>query len=93
MGAQRLLDEETLLAVVMEQNSSGKLFGFDEQALHRHMTETYGFHAVRYDPFTRELRPNELESFRGNRIYIRQSEKVFSRLHHGRPYTVLGQMI
>lgn len=92
-GAQRLLAEKTLLAVIMEQNSSGKQFGFDEGALHRHMTETHGFQAMRYDPFTRELRHSELDHETDNRIYIRETEHVMARLQSARQYTVLDRTI
>jgi len=93
MGSQALLEQETLWAVVMEQNGLGERYGFDEEALHQRMVGEYGFQPVRYDPVKRDLLPKEKNDPYQNQIYVRERSKVLSRLKSAQKYSVFGRAV
>ena len=53
-GAQRLLKDSALKAVLMEMNGLGKRYGFDDRALDTEM-EKFGFNSFLYEPWSRKL--------------------------------------
>lgn len=87
-GADKVLSQPSLLAVIMELNGSGNRYCFDEQTLHQSMLD-YGFKTYKYNPFLRDL-----ESLRGknhasgNILYLRNIEEVSRRLKHSEQYLI-----
>jgi FkbM family methyltransferase len=78
-GADDILSQEGLYAVLMELRDHSKKYGFDELALHKKMI-CYGFVPYRYFPFTRELAEIEgIDYQRGNTLYIRNKSLPFIR--------------
>ena len=101
-GAEQALARATRLAVIMEANGSGNRYGFDEAALHEQMLQA-GFRCYRYAPFERELIAVEgdgLASIDGlgekeaiNMLYVRDAERLASRLRDAAPFRVLNHRI
>ncbi len=56
IGAKKILIDENLSVVIME-NGSGEIYGFDELALHKNMIDHFGFKPYTYLPLKRELLP------------------------------------
>lgn len=79
-GADNVLSEKSLLAVIMELNGSGKRYGYDELTLHKTMFE-HGFYPFRYAPFERKLlQLGNSKNERGNTLYLRNVEKAIARV-------------
>ncbi len=80
-GADRVLSDPGLLAVIMELNASGNRYGYDDVATHRKVLD-YGFESYRYEPLRRELTPlgGQLNEQSINTIYVRDASEVSSRI-------------
>ena len=92
-GANELLKNPSLNAVIMELNDSGKTFGIEDQTL-VDLLASNGFSAFSYDPFTRKLLP--LENYNRsqfNTIFIRNVPLVETRLKTAMPITIFNQSI
>ncbi|MEO8192480.1 MAG: FkbM family methyltransferase [Gemmatimonadales bacterium] len=76
---EAVLAAPQLQAMVVEMNGSGKRFGYDETSLHRTIL-SHGFRHVRYDPVTRRIDAGDVQGAGDNRIYIRDSAELRSRL-------------
>lgn len=88
-GADKLLSNPSLLAVIMETNESGSRYGGGNDNILTQMMDC-GFEAVCYDPFTRLLsmpRPDR------DTILVRDIPKVQERLRTSPSFKVLGQTI
>jgi FkbM family methyltransferase len=90
-GAQRLLKDTALKAVLMEMNGSGSRYGFDEQALDSEMRR-FGFSSLLYDPWSRKLSPGN-PKYVLNTIYVRDLAFVEHRLRAAKPFRVLRHRI
>lgn len=92
-GANAVLSQDSLLAVIMELNGSGNRYGFDETALHQTMLG-YGFKTFTYSPFRRKLKTLNGKNMKaGNTIYIKDVDKVKSRVESATPFKANGQSI
>ncbi len=79
-GAQQLLAAESLNAVIMELNGSGRRYGFDEASILDLMGE-YGFGTYAYEPFARKLINLEGKNVNsGNTLFLRDESFVRDRL-------------
>jgi len=90
-GAQRILKDPTLKAVLMEMNGSGRRYGFDDRALDSEMRRL-GFSSFLYDPRSRKLNPNNTR-LAFNTIYVRDLAFVERRLRAAKPFQVLRHQI
>jgi FkbM family methyltransferase len=90
-GAQRLLADPGLKALIVELNGSGARYGAADAAIHASLIGQ-GFAPCRYDPRARRLDP--MPSFgTHNTIYVRDMAFVVERLANAPAFTVLGQRI
>jgi FkbM family methyltransferase len=90
-GAERVLADPRLKAVIIELNGSGARYGFSDADIHAGLLG-FGFNPFRYDPLTRGLEP--VRTFGAhNTIYIRDLPFVAERLKSAPPFTVLGRRI
>ncbi len=79
-GAGDVLTSESLSAVVMELNGSGRRYGFDDESIHRQMLD-FGFRPHAYDPFGRALSELPDRNTRGrNTLYLRDMEDIQTRI-------------
>jgi FkbM family methyltransferase len=87
-GAKRVLEQDSLLGVIMELNGSGARYGYSEEALHKTMLN-YGFSTFTYSPLERKLISLEGNvSKSGNTLYLRRAEEVALRLQAARKFTI-----
>jgi len=90
-GAQRLLKDSALKAVLMEMNGSGKRYGFDDRALDTEM-HRFGFNSFLYEPWSRKLSFSD-PKYVLNTVYIRDLPFVEHRLRAAKPFRVLRHQI
>ncbi|MFN2601740.1 MAG: FkbM family methyltransferase [Gemmatimonadaceae bacterium] len=88
-GAEALLNNDTLLAVVLEMNGSGARYGIDEKEIDELMVR-HGFVARSYDPRERKLTPVPNPNPSGNRIYVRNPADVEQRLRSAPRFSLAG---
>jgi FkbM family methyltransferase len=93
-GAQNLLANPKLLAIVMELNGSGIKYGFDEAALWKEL-RAHRFEAYTYAPFERRLEPMSQDQPRQNDnvVFARQLDQLGVRLRNARRFNVRGWSI
>lgn len=90
-GAQQVLKNESLSAVIMELNGSGTRYGFDESQIVELMLAN-GFRTYGYDPIDRSLvclEGKNIES--GNTLFLRNIPFVERRLRDAPKVRVLGR--
>ena len=90
-GAQSLLKDTALKAVLIEMNGCSKRYGFDDRALDAEMRK-FGFSSFLYDPWSRSLNPSS-PRYVFNTIYVRDLAFVEHRLRTATPFRVLGHCI
>ena len=88
-GAKDTLSNNTLKAIIIELNGSGKRYGYDETKIHDTFI-TAGFTPHLYDPITRALTKASSIGFH-NTIYIRDIDFVSQRVRSAEKITVLGK--
>ncbi len=87
-GAEQVLSNESLLAVIMELNGSGSRYNYDEDELYQRMIG-YGFNPYSYSPFERSLNAMNGERGRsGNTLFVRDVAGVRQRLKEAPTFTV-----
>lgn len=90
-GAQEVLKNKSLHAVIMELNGSGNRYGFDESKLVELM-QNYEFKSYSYDPLLRKLISLEGKNLvSGNTLFVRNRSFVEDRLMTAPKITVLDR--
>lgn len=90
-GANEILQDRSLKAIIIELNGSGGRYGFSDQYIHEKLTVA-SFKPYSYDPYKRELK--KLNSFGNfNTIYIRDLDIVMERLRSAQPFIVFNETI
>lgn len=89
-GANLLLSDQSLKAIIIELNGSGGRYGSDEHEIHLKLL-AHGFKSYGYNPFKRELDTIDLKS--DNTIYIRDIEFTKERIEHAKAFTVFNEVI
>jgi FkbM family methyltransferase len=90
-GARVSLADPKLKALIVELNGSGGRYGFDDQQIHRGLTQC-GFAAYHYDPSSRRLAAQEGISGE-NTIYVRNYDWVRHRLTTAPSFKVLNREV
>ena len=90
-GACQCLEDERLMAIIIELNGSGQKYGFTDDQVFSFLVDK-GFSACRYDPFGRDLLvSNEKDSSRFNTIFIRNHKIVSERVKAASKVNILSQ--
>lgn len=90
-GAQQILENRALNAVIVELNGSGSRYGFDESNIIE-LLRNHGFLSYSYDPLLRALTPLDgKNSDSGNTVFIRNRPLVEERLAAASKVTVHGR--
>jgi FkbM family methyltransferase len=89
-GGDQVLKSESLLAVIMELNGSGRDYGYEDAAIVAQMLE-WGFLAYSYDPFSRDLTYIREVSGTGNALFIRDISTVRALVLAAPKFCVLGK--
>jgi len=74
-GALGLLGRTSLLAVIIQLNGRGALYGFDEESIRRKMLDC-GLRLHRYDPFERKLMEAPRTNAGRYALYCRDTDRV-----------------
>ena len=91
MGADKLLSNTALKAIIIELNGSGSNYGFKDEDIHKKIL-SYGFKTFAYNPATRSL--SELESFgKFNTLYLRDIPFINKRITTARKVRIGKQDI
>lgn len=86
-GARSALENQTLLAVIMETNGSGSRYDSDDSRLHERMLG-FGFVPCTYEPFSRTLDQSVDRNANGNTIYVRKLDEARGLVAAARRFTV-----
>ena len=90
-GAQQVLQNSSLKAIIIELNGSGSRYGYDENKIHE-LLLSKGFSPFIYEPFLRELK--KVESFgNNNTIYLRDIDFIQSRLKTAETVEILNKSV
>lgn len=88
-GANRILEDPALKAIIIELNGSGERYGYDEKDIHQKLLQL-GFEPHTYDPLKRQL--ILLNSYGPyNTIYIRDKIFVQNRIESARKVKVANR--
>ena len=87
-GARDTLCAFSLLACIIEANSSSRPYGHTPGEVHR-MMKAHGFTAVRYNVQSRQIEPG-VDPTSNNLLFIRRLDEVLTRLGNAPDRTVLG---
>lgn len=79
-GAENILSQQTLAAVILELNGSGRRYGCKDYETDDRMRQ-FGFKPAHYDPFKRNLMPMQGYNKYGNTLYIRNKDSLMLRLN------------
>ncbi len=91
-GGARVLAHNSLHALIIELNGSGRAYGFDDAEIHRHIL-SYGFRPFAYNPIKRSL--SELSNYRKdglNTLYCRRDIDVLNRITTSRKFAIRGRL-
>jgi FkbM family methyltransferase len=92
-GADKVMKNEKLLALILEINENGEKLGVQEKEL-LDLLARYGFFPVAYDPFTRSTtRISGHNSSGGNTIFVRNVDAISSRVRAADAYKVFRMNI
>lgn len=91
-GAERLLADQALKALIVEVNSSGERYSRPDAELFR-LLEQHGFALYDYQPRERRLVPATAARARINHLYLRDASQIQERVRTAKKIHVLGQEI
>lgn len=90
-GMGETLKQESLKAIIIELNGSGKRYGFADADIHKLLT-TNGFKPFNYDPFKRDL--SLLNTYGDhNTIYCRDINFINNRIKNAKAFKIMGEKI
>lgn len=90
-GANSILKDPSLKAIIIELIGAGDRYGYDEQKIHQKLL-SLSFKPYNYDPILRKIEP--LQTFgNDNTIYLRDLGFVEKRLKTAQPFKIFNQKI
>lgn len=92
-GASDLLKNESLQAIIIELNGSGRNYGFNDSTIADTLVKS-GFKAVSYDPWSRNLRILDIDFNKfGNTIFVRNLDSSGSVLLNADKFKIFNLLI
>jgi len=93
-GAKKVIDNPTLIAVIVELNESGKRYGKDDNDIHQ-LLISKGFDCFKYDPFKYRLKSLQGKFNKiSNTLYLRNLDEIQSRISKKNTFILgMGQKI
>lgn len=92
IGAEKTLACSGLEVLLIELNGCGASFGYSDEDIHQLLIK-YEFNLVKYDGFTRKLKPIIFGSHQDNALYVRDIDGVQTKVLQSRHYQVAGVAI
>jgi len=89
-GAQAILNDSNLKAIVIELNGSGQKYGYADSDISAKLIEA-GFAEYTYCPFTRNLKLAQGLPAGDNRIFVRDYDFVCQRLVDAPKFSIFGK--
>lgn len=90
-GMKNTMEQLSLKAIIIELNSSGGRYGFDESMIHD-LLLSKGFRPFNYDPFTRSL--IELTTYgKYNTIYCRDMPFIKERIKTAKAINIMSEVL
>jgi FkbM family methyltransferase len=90
-GAKQLLEQESMKAIIIELNGSGKRYNFNEDLIHQQLTNL-GFTPYHYEPFSRTL--TRLNSYgHSNTLYLRDLPFIRKRINSAKKFQMFSESI
>ncbi len=89
VGGSNTLKKESLKAIIIELNGTGKRYGHSDQEIHEILAGN-GFSKYRYSPFERKLTPSP-DLTESNAIYLRDVDFVRKKVEAAEPVTILNR--
>lgn len=90
-GAEDILQDSNLKAIIIELIGCGERYGYDEQKIHQKLL-SLSFKPYSYYPITREIKL--LSSFgNSNTIYLRDLSFVEKRIKMAKPFKIFNELI
>ncbi len=90
-GAERLMSDPELRAIIVELNGLGSRYGYDDKNSDATIRK-FGFKSYSYDPWLRRLCSSQMTGT-ANTIYIRDIDDAAHRVKEAEPIRVLNQLI
>lgn len=91
-GSSDFLKDKKLQAIIIELNGSGSRYGYDEEQIHRTLTEA-GFQACSYDPFQRKITRQSCKNNKDNTLYIKDIEEARIKVNKSESYTISSTVL
>lgn len=91
-GASKILENTSLKALIVEINGCCNKYNVSEKDIHKEIC-SFGFSAIDYNPFTREIFKKDSFSPNGNTIYVRELEFIMERLINSVKIKVLNTIV
>lgn len=90
-GAEDILNDPNLKAIIIELIGCGERYDYDEQEIHQKLL-SLSFKPYSYDPILRKIEP--LPTFgNSNTIYIRDLSFVEKRINNTKPFKIFNELI
>lgn len=77
-GANKILNQGKIIAIIIEINGSGAKYGFNDNDIHIELKK-YGYYPIKYDPLTKKI-SKIIDQNDNNYIFIKDSIKVTERV-------------
>ena len=89
IGAKDVINNPSLIAVIIETNGGGERYGKKDDEIHKLLTSK-GFNSFEYDPLKRKLKPlQERQRKTSNTLYLKQLDEITRRISRNNTY-ILG---
>tara|TARA_Y100000768_G_scaffold115279_1_gene85077 strand:- start:5311 stop:6210 length:900 start_codon:yes stop_codon:yes gene_type:complete len=94
IGAKDVINNPSLIAVIIETNGGGERYGKKDDEIHK-LLSSKGFNSFEYDPFKRKLKPlTGRYKKKSNTLYLKQLDEITRRVSRNKTYTLgTGQKI
>ena len=89
IGAKDVINNPSLIAVIIETNGGGERYGKKDNEIHKLLTSK-GFNSFEYDPLKRKLKPlQERHRKTSNTLYLKQLDEITRRVSRNNKF-ILG---
>ena len=89
IGAKDVINNPSLIAVIIETNGGGERYGKKDNEIHKLLTSK-GFNSFEYDPLKRKLKPlQERHRKSSNTLYLKQLDEITRRVSRNNKF-ILG---
>jgi hypothetical protein len=94
IGAKNIINNPSLMAIIIEMNGSGERYGIKDDKIHK-LLISKGFDSFEYDPFKHQLKSLQGKyKFTSNTLYLKKLDEIKRRISRKNTFTLgTGQKI